>query len=212
MPDIFQQVFHQVARNITDFRKDRPSDTFRGWLRVITRNKIRDHFRWSNRQPDAIGGTEANLRFAQLPDPLAETNDCIHETPNAELDADEEQIYGMVLRAAMDSIREQIQPQTWRAFWMVVLESKTPAEAAKQLDMRVGTVRVAKCRVLARLRQELGEVSVDALAEQQQLDRFIQAYAVERAKIEARTKGHTVTEQQLTDGSIKVTIQIGGAA
>jgi hypothetical protein len=42
------------------------------------------------------------------------------------------------------------------------------------------------------------------------LDQFIQMYAVEKAKIEARKRGHTVTEQQLTDGSIRLTIQAGG--
>jgi hypothetical protein len=48
--------------------------------------------------------------------------------------------------------------------------------------------------------------------EQAQLDRFLQAYAVEKAKIEARKRGHTVTEQSLTDGSIKLTVSVGGAA
>ena len=45
-----------------------------------------------------------------------------------------------------------------------------------------------------------------------QLDRFLQGYAVEKAKLEARRKGHTVFEQPLSDGSIKLTIQLGGAA
>jgi hypothetical protein len=45
---------------------------------------------------------------------------------------------------------------------------------------------------------------------QEQLDRFMQAYAVEKAKIEARRRGHTVAEQSLPDGSIKVTIGVGG--
>jgi hypothetical protein len=45
-----------------------------------------------------------------------------------------------------------------------------------------------------------------------QLDRFLQGYAVEKARIEARRKGYTVTEQSLADGSIKLTIQVGGAA
>jgi hypothetical protein len=45
-----------------------------------------------------------------------------------------------------------------------------------------------------------------------QLDRFFQGYAVEKARIEARRRGHTVTEQPLADGSIKLTIQVGGAA
>jgi hypothetical protein len=47
---------------------------------------------------------------------------------------------------------------------------------------------------------------------QKELDRFVQGYAVEKAKIEARKKGHSVTEQQLEDGSIKVVVQVGGAA
>ena len=48
--------------------------------------------------------------------------------------------------------------------------------------------------------------------EQVQLDRFLQGYAVEKAKLEARKKGHTVTEQSQADGSIKLTVSVGGAA
>jgi hypothetical protein len=42
------------------------------------------------------------------------------------------------------------------------------------------------------------------------LDRFLQAYAVEAAKAAARRKGHTVSEEQLSDGSVKLTIRVGG--
>jgi hypothetical protein len=48
--------------------------------------------------------------------------------------------------------------------------------------------------------------------DQQHLDGFLQSYAVEKARIEARKQGHTMTEQQLADGSIKLTINVGGAA
>ena len=48
--------------------------------------------------------------------------------------------------------------------------------------------------------------------EQRELDRLLQAYAVEKACIEARKAGHTVAEQALPDGSIKLTISLGGAA
>ena len=47
---------------------------------------------------------------------------------------------------------------------------------------------------------------------QEFLDQFLQMYAVEKAKIEARKKGHTVTEQRLDGGSIKLTVNVGGAA
>ena len=48
--------------------------------------------------------------------------------------------------------------------------------------------------------------------EQKQLNSFLQGYAVEKAKIEARRKGHSVSETQLQDGSIRVTVKVGGAA
>jgi len=44
------------------------------------------------------------------------------------------------------------------------------------------------------------------------MDAFVQAYAVEKAKVECRRKGHTCTEQTLSDGSIKLTVNVGGAA
>lgn len=47
---------------------------------------------------------------------------------------------------------------------------------------------------------------------QTELDRFLQTYACEKAKILARQAGHTVTEQQLTDGSVKLTVQVQGGA
>src|SRR4051812_33012448 len=63
---------------------------------------------------------------------------------------------------------------------------------------------------------ESGKLSYDnyngAWGEQHQLDRFLQAYAIEKARLEARRAGHTVTEQPLADGSVKLTIQVGGVA
>ena len=44
---------------------------------------------------------------------------------------------------------------------------------------------------------------------QERLDEFLQAYAVERTKIEARRKGYSVVEQSLQDGSIKLSLTVG---
>ena len=48
--------------------------------------------------------------------------------------------------------------------------------------------------------------------EQKHLNSFLQAYAVEKTRIEARKKGHTCSETRLEDGSIRVTVKVGGAA
>jgi len=42
------------------------------------------------------------------------------------------------------------------------------------------------------------------------LDQFLQAYTVEKAKLEARRQGHSVSEQELEDGSIRVRIAVAG--
>jgi hypothetical protein len=46
--------------------------------------------------------------------------------------------------------------------------------------------------------------------EHSHLDRFLQAYAVEMVKLQARRQGQTVTEQPLADGSIRVQITVAG--
>ena len=48
--------------------------------------------------------------------------------------------------------------------------------------------------------------------EQTRLSQFLQAYSVEKCRIEARKKGHSVSETRLQDGSIRVTVKVGGAA
>ena len=59
-----------------------------------------------------------------------------------------------------------------------------------------------------------GEVKFDNFngrwGDPSKLDAFLQAYAVEKAKLEARKQGHSVSEQQLEDGSIRVQIAVAG--
>ena len=59
-----------------------------------------------------------------------------------------------------------------------------------------------------------GEVRHDnyggAWGDAKELDRLVQAYAVEKTRLEARKKGYLIQEQQLADGSIKLTLQEPG--
>ena len=48
--------------------------------------------------------------------------------------------------------------------------------------------------------------------DEKHLHRFVQAYVVERSRIEARKKSYASTEQSLVDGSILVEIEVGGQA
>ncbi len=144
--DVQQEVFCAVARTIAQFRRDRPGDSFRGWLWTITRNKLRDHWRRRQAQPEAAGGTTAQQRLLQL----AEA-----ESANSAPDAGAE---GSLFRRVLELIRAEFEERTWQAFWSVAVEEQTPAEVAAALGMSTGAVYVAKSRVLRRLRDELGEL------------------------------------------------------
>lgn len=45
-----------------------------------------------------------------------------------------------------------------------------------------------------------------------ELTKFMQLYAVEKCRIEARKAGRSLTEQTLSDGAIKLTIHVAGGA
>jgi len=55
-------------------------------------------------------------------------------------------------------VKQEVQPATWQAFWETAVIGTSVADAAKKLQMEVGAVRVAKCRVLARLRAAISEL------------------------------------------------------
>lgn len=147
--DVFQEVFLAVATHITAFRKNGAGDTFRGWLRTITRNKVLDHFRRQGRELPGEGGTEANLRLAQLADSELSAEESVAESA-AE---------GSLFRRALDLIRGEFEERTWQAFWRTAVENRLPKDVGDELGMSPGAVRVAKCRVLQRLREELGDVT-----------------------------------------------------
>ena len=47
---------------------------------------------------------------------------------------------------------------------------------------------------------------------QDRLNELLQCYGVAKARIEARRRGHSVVEQLLSGGSVKLTVSVGGAA
>src|SRR5437879_5686179 len=125
--DVFQDVFQAVAAHIGDFHHDRPGDTFRGWLRTITRNKVHDHFRACQREPQAVGGSEARAWWSRLPE---------KEARGKELEADER--YDQLFCQALDLIKAEFQERTWRAFWLVVVEGQSPQAVAQELNISPG--------------------------------------------------------------------------
>ncbi len=144
--DVLQEVFQSVGTHIASFRKDREGDTFRGWLRTITRNKVLDHFRKLGREPGGAGGTDAQIRFAKLP--AAQTPD---EDDSSERRADR----GVVGRA-LELVRGEFEERTWRAFWLTAVEDRAAREVAIDLGMRPR--RRSNCGEIAGAKRTSGRI------------------------------------------------------
>ncbi|HUY87400.1 MAG TPA: sigma-70 family RNA polymerase sigma factor [Pirellulales bacterium] len=148
--DVVQEVFQSVAVSMRGFRKSQPNDTFRGWLRTITRNKVCDHFRRTGRQPIAAGGTDGERRLADFPAPLAADGTPPDDEPEREL-----------FFRALELIRSDFAQTSWQAFWRTTVDGLSAPEVAAELAMTPGAVRVAKSRVLQRLRSELRDFAIE---------------------------------------------------
>jgi RNA polymerase sigma-70 factor (ECF subfamily) len=129
--DLVQDVFLLLVRRLPEFTLDR-SRSFRGWLHTLLRNRWRD---WP-RQPAAV--------------PLPE---CATPGPAEEIDGAEYRAY--VVGRALDLMKSDFQPNTWRACWECAGQGRPAAEVGAELGMTVAAVYNAQARVLRRLRQEL---------------------------------------------------------
>lgn len=148
--DVLQEVFHASARGLSEFQHDRAGVAFRGWLFGITRHKIQQFHRRRHSQPLAAGGSAAALRMRELAD--SDAGDLA-----AERDDDNPQLLKELFRNVLEMIKIEFEGSTWSAFWRTVVDGQRAVDVGQELGLSSAAVRMAKCRVLRRAREELGD-------------------------------------------------------
>lgn len=146
--DAVQDVFTSVATHLDSFRRDRPGDSFRKWLKTIAYNCARTHQRRQARRPKAEGGTHAQMRFNAL------AQGAVEGPPQADSDDDASERQHL-LRQATELVRGDFAAVTWQAFWETAVCGRAAPDVAADLGITANAVRIAKSRVRARLREEL---------------------------------------------------------
>jgi RNA polymerase sigma-70 factor (ECF subfamily) len=136
--DLVQEVFTILVQKLPEFRYD-PGKGFRGWLWTVLRNKWRDHVRRGAGAP--AGGDPEELADVAAP----EDSGLLGEAEYRE----------HLVRRALQIMQAEFSPRTWKACWEHVALGRSAAEVAAELGISVGSVYVAKSRVMSRLRQEL---------------------------------------------------------
>jgi RNA polymerase sigma-70 factor (ECF subfamily) len=135
--DLVQDVFVVLVRKLPEFRYD-PRQRFRGWLWTVTLNKWRERRR--------RGAPPSQADQADL-DGLAGPDDA-----GGIAEAEYRQY---LTRRALELLRAEFQPATWKAFWECVVNERPAAVVAGELGLTENAVYLARGRVLRRLRREL---------------------------------------------------------
>jgi len=148
--DVSQQVFMAVSQNLKTFQRTKPADSFRAWIRVITRSKIADHRRKNTGVEIAFGGDES------LNEVAAEVND-----GNDGEDEDDDRDKAILYQKAVQFIKGEFSDKVCNAFLMLVVDGIAAKDVADNLGMSVNEVYIAKSRILKRLRVEFADLIDD---------------------------------------------------
>jgi RNA polymerase sigma-70 factor (ECF subfamily) len=139
--DVVQEVFAAVAKALTDFEHQ----SFRGFLWTVTRNKINDHWRRTNQQPTAKGGSSIQQILASV------------EAESSRSVGSVDQATKILFDAIVELVKGEFSEQQWRAFWQSAVDGKPAAQVAEELGITRNQVYLAKSRILHRIRQEFGD-------------------------------------------------------
>ena len=143
--DLVQEVLSAVARSVEGWLARPDRGPFRAWLLRIAKNHAMNALTRHKHRPIGSGGSDMALLLQQQP------------AANGDADGQFDLEYRRELfRWAADRIREEIADRTWQAFSLSTIEQQPIAAVAKQLEMSVGSVYIARSRVMARLRELVG--------------------------------------------------------
>ncbi len=145
--DCVQEVFAAVLRYLKDYVPKKTSGSFRHWLWTITRNKIFDQWRRESLSPRAKGGSTALQEVQELAS-LQE----MEAEPTSRLDQEQ------LMARAMYQIRMEVEEKTWNIFQRVMIDQIPTAIVAEEFNTQPANVRQIRCRLLNRLRQQLGDI------------------------------------------------------
>lgn len=138
--EIIQEVMIAVAKHIENFEPNRSTGAFRAWLSTIVRTKAINQLTRHNKL-QSVGGTEFSQRLQQQIDPRV----------SAEHEFELEHRKQLFLWAA-EKVQHAVTQATWQAFWLTCVQDQSPASVAKQLSLSIGSIYVARSRVIARMR------------------------------------------------------------
>ena len=144
--DTSQEVFKTVATTLQTFRRVSPNDSFRAWIRIVTKNKIVDHYRTEKRRVKSIdsGGVEIAEIEGNV-EPFELEGNLDHETEE-------------LFQTAVQLIRQEFSERDYQALWRVAVNGMPAKDVATELGTTTNAVFIAVSRIKKRIREEFADL------------------------------------------------------
>jgi RNA polymerase sigma-70 factor (ECF subfamily) len=140
--DVTQRVLEAVVDKVKSWQASSRSGDFRAWLFRVTRNLAAKS--WNHRASMPIQW-DTNSAFEPVDPSHADAVSIQWET----------EYRRALFHWAADRVKESVLSVTWQSFWLTAIEDRDAAAAASQLGISIASVYTAKCRMLARIREEI---------------------------------------------------------
>ncbi len=150
--DVLQNVLAAVHKRIPNWDPNLDKGSFRGWLFRVARNIAVDTISDRAKKTTARGDSRVDQMLHQVPDSS--------ETPQ---DIFEAEYRKSLFDWASSQVKSEVRDVTWKSFCMTAIDGLSAEEVAAKLSIPVGSVYTAKCRVVARIRSKIEQLSLDSI-------------------------------------------------
>ena len=144
--ELVQEVMLAVARAVDGWVPDRERGRFRDWLHRIARNLM---INFLTRRKHQVWGT-GRSDVQQMLEAKSGADSAITQMFEVEIRRE-------AFRWAAKVVQKDVKETTWQAFWLSTIDDLPATEVTRQLGMSVGSVYIARSRVMARLRRAASE-------------------------------------------------------
>jgi RNA polymerase sigma-70 factor, ECF subfamily len=145
-----QRIFAKLILAVDRYEHDGRPASFRRWLYRVARNETTSFLRQQAHHPNTL--SPSGLLQREIDDSGRPIVSKPTTTGSASFEAEIEMEYCKnVFLEASTVVQAEVSSKQWQAFWRTMVEAEPTHQVAKNLNMSVGAVYVAKGRILKKL-------------------------------------------------------------